>query len=305
MNAIQNYSSWAFNPLVSFPPTVFPNTALWNVSNGDLGLEYQIGVSWPLNWTSTNTSASDVLSMYVLDGNALGQTASEAFHRRLPVEPSQPDTIVISIGYPLTSDVYSPQRSTDFRPPIANQTEAGTPGADAFLSFISTVLRPFVHARLFPNARFVREALYGHSFGGLFVIYALATRPDLFDTFLSASPALFWENGAMLALAPALLANATAHAHPGRKPAFMLSYGSLEQFPVRRRTETAEEFQARKAIIEPFKMTDNCKELYAELRGNHGLRFVGIKEYEGSDHPSVAAVAITDGADFFIDWFPL
>jgi hypothetical protein len=67
MNAIQNYSSWAFNPLVpSFPPTVFPNTALWNLSNGDLGLEYQIGVSWPLNWTSTNTSASDVLSMFVL-----------------------------------------------------------------------------------------------------------------------------------------------------------------------------------------------------------------------------------------------
>jgi predicted alpha/beta superfamily hydrolase len=211
---------------------------------------------------------------------------------------------VISIGYPLTSNVYSLQRRTDFRPPIAHQTEAGTPGADAFLSFISTVLRPFVHLRLFPNARFVREALYGHSLGGLFVIYALATRPDLFDTFLAASPALFWEHGAMLALAPALLANSTPGAH-GRKPAFLLSYGSLEQFPVRRRTETAEEFAARKAIIEQFKMTDNCRELYAELRGNHRLRFVGIKEYEGSDHASVAAVAITDGADFFIDWFPL
>ncbi|KAJ7853517.1 Alpha/Beta hydrolase protein [Mycena olivaceomarginata] len=298
MNAIQNYSSWAFTPLVpSFPPTVFPNTALWNLSNGDLGLEYQIGVSWPLNWTSPNTSASDVLAMYVLDGNALGQTASEAFRRRLPVEPSQPDTIVISIGYP------SP-RTTDFRPPLAHQTEAGTPGADAFLAFLSTVLRPFVHLRLFPNARVARAALYGHSFGGLFVIYALAARPDLFDTFLAASPALFWEHRAMLALVPALLANATPGAH-GRKPAFLLSYGSLEQFPVRRRTETAEEFAARKAIIEPFRMTDNCRELYAALRGSHGLRFVGIKEYEGSDHASVAAVAITDGADFFVDWFPL
>lgn len=54
----------------------------------------------------------------------------------------------------------------------------------------------------------------------------------------------------------------------------MISYGSLEQFPIRRRTETEEEFESRKAIIETFRMTDNCNELYTRTCENLALRDV-------------------------------
>lgn len=51
-------SNWSFEPLVAaFPPTVFPNVQLWNISN-DLGLEYQVEVSWPLGWESKDVEAS-------------------------------------------------------------------------------------------------------------------------------------------------------------------------------------------------------------------------------------------------------
>ncbi|OCL11000.1 hypothetical protein AOQ84DRAFT_425487 [Glonium stellatum] len=297
--------SWSFNPIVpAFPHTVFPNVALWNVSNR-VDLNYQIQVSWPLEWTSQEVE-STVLTMYVLDGNALGMTATEAFRRRKPVEPTQPDCIVVSIGYPLTDSVYSPQRAIDFQPPPPNgsvlQNSSGTPqpkaGADDFIEFIDRTLRPFVRSTLFPNVTFKRDALYGHSFGGLFVIYVLITQPKLFDTFLSASPALFWNNGSLLDQIYRLETAPIGEI----KPDFVINYGTLEQFPIRRRTESEEAFQARKSLIEQFAMTDNCKELYQRIASSSKLRDVVLKEYEGQDHSSVAASGITDGIDFFVDW---
>jgi hypothetical protein len=37
------------------------------------------------------------------------------------------------------------------------------------------------------------NALYGHSFGGLFVMYALVTKPELFDVYLAADPSFWWD----------------------------------------------------------------------------------------------------------------
>ncbi|SPO04353.1 related to hydrolase of the alpha/beta superfamily [Cephalotrichum gorgonifer] len=295
-------ANWSFAPLPPFAPTIFPNIQLWNVSDG-LGLEYQVEVSWPFEWTSQEAEVS-ALAMYVLDGNALGMTAAEALKRRGPVEFAQPDTVVVAIGYPLTDTVYSPQRNIDFRPPLPKGSEPNPDdppsGAEDFIVFLEDVLRPFVRDTLFPNVNFTRDALYGHSFGGLFSIYALLTRPDLFDTFITASPAIFWNNGSILDEVGRLQKIDTSGEKS--KPAFAIGYGSLEQFPIKRRTETQEDFEFRKSIIETFKMTDNCNELYKRILGNPKLRDVVLKEYEGQDHFGVGASALTDGIDYFLDW---
>lgn len=39
-----------------------------------------------------------------------------------------------------------------------------------------------------------RQSLFGHSFGGLFVLYSLFTRPSAFTTWIAASPSIYWEN---------------------------------------------------------------------------------------------------------------
>jgi predicted alpha/beta superfamily hydrolase len=139
------------------------------------------------------------------DGNALGLTVTETFRRRRPVEFNMPDSIVVSIGYPETipDSPYSLQRGYNFQSPVrASCTLPAVPGvpsnADNFIDVIDTALRPWVRDTVFPEATFDRDALYGHPFGGLFVLYALTVRPDLFDTFLSASPALFFNNDYVL-----------------------------------------------------------------------------------------------------------
>lgn len=243
---------------------------------------------------------------YVLDGNALGLTATEAFRRRRPVEFGQPDTIVVSIGYPDTipDSPYSNKRSYDYQPPVCDTCPpAPAPGvpsnADNFIEFIDDVLRPWVRNVAFPNAEFSRDALYGHSFGGLFVLYALMVRPDLFDTFLSASPALFWNDGYILKNLDPLTKDKTPIP---KKPAFQISYGDLEQHLEKRRTETQAEFEFRKSILVPMQMATLSKKLYNSVKKSSKLRDVNLHVYSASDHAAVGAAALADGIDYFLDW---
>lgn len=184
-------------------------------------------------------------------------------------------------------------------------TQPGVPSnADGLISFIDTALRPWVQQEVFQAATFNRDALYGHSFAGLFVLYALTARPDLFDTFLSASPALYWNDDYVFNhtefLAP-LKSNASS-VRNSTKPAFQISYGGLEQFPKQRRRETDEEFEFRKSILVPMRMTNLSERLFAELADSPALRDVELNVYPNSYHATVGTAAFSDGIDYFLDW---
>ncbi|PSR76373.1 siderophore esteras-like protein IroE-like protein [Coniella lustricola] len=312
MMSLSNYS-WSFTPLVSsFPPTVLPNVAFWNVTN-ESDLNYQIQVSWPLEWPSVPEEANDTaLTMFILDGNALGMTGTEAWRRRDPVVVDQPSGIVVSIGYPLVDSVYGAQRSIDYQPVTPGSSPPAVPGtpqgADDFIDFIEHELRPFLREVLFPRVQFGREAVYGHSFGGLFVVYALLRRPDLFDTFLAASPDLTYDDWYILNHMYWLAEAGSRRKENGTStsPAVRVSYGSLEQYPRRKRTETYDEYVARiqylKSLGVVYSMGDDCNSLWEYLNASPQVRNAEIKEYVGSDHSSVGAVALTDGVSYFVNW---
>jgi predicted alpha/beta superfamily hydrolase len=68
-------------------------------------------------------------------------------------------------------------------------------GAANFLKFIETELVPYVES----NYRTEPFRIFcGHSFGGLFALYALLTRPELFNALIAASPTPWWDDGVML-----------------------------------------------------------------------------------------------------------
>ena len=82
-------------------------------------------------------------------------------------------------------------RARDFTPTKTSR-EATSGGAAAFLDFLEHEVIPFVDRtyRTIPSDR----GLLGHSYGGLFAIYALEQRPALFQRIVAASPALSWDN---------------------------------------------------------------------------------------------------------------
>jgi hypothetical protein len=62
-------------------------------------------------------------------------------------------------------------------------------GADNFLKFIETEVIPQIEKsyRVQPY-----RILAGHSFGGLFTVHTLITRPELFNSYIAVSPSLQW-----------------------------------------------------------------------------------------------------------------
>lgn len=159
-------------------------------------------------------------------------------------------------------------------------------------------MRPFVHSQ-FPNVTFSRDALYGHSLGGGFVLYALLTRPGLFDTYLVASAGI---PGNSISELVSKWKDEAAKKSTKTKSAVRLMYGTLEARPLKHRTETEEAFQARADYCASFDIGNNTKRVYQDLVGNPNLRDIEIKEYPWSDHASLGAIGVTDGIDYFVDW---
>jgi predicted alpha/beta superfamily hydrolase len=214
----------------------------------------------------------------------------------------------VSIGYPnLPLDSpYADGRYYDYQIPVCATCPTpelpGVPsGGEAFIAFLDTVLRPWIHS-YFPNVEFNRDALYGHSFSGLFTIYTLMTHPDLFDVFLSASPFLVWNNAYIFDHLEPFRTGPSPNGSRKTKPALQLTYGGFEQFPQKRRTETLEAYNERRTFLESMRMQELCNRLYNEIKDSPMLRHIEIREYPFSYHPAVGGNAIADGLDYFLDW---
>jgi predicted alpha/beta superfamily hydrolase len=141
---------------------------------------------------------------FLLDGNAAVAALDDALLAELAATRHPP--VLVAIGYdtPLRFDVAA--RAEDYTPPLPGETPQRDPldptrkngGAARFLDFIEQRVKPEVAARMPLDAR--RQGLWGHSYGGLFVLYTLLTRPETFTDYAAASPSLWWREGYLLTL---------------------------------------------------------------------------------------------------------
>ncbi|MEE4452177.1 alpha/beta hydrolase [Novosphingobium resinovorum] len=173
-----------------------PSTQVWDMK-ADSGEVYRIFVSYPA--ANVEVPAGGFPVLYVLDGNAL--FASFAETRRIQEFADVGKSIVVGVGYP-TDDAYDVRRLYDLTggpPPPPWDVEFAKErngGWDKFLDFLTGKLRTEIAARYKTNPQ--RQALFGHSLGGLFAIHTLFTRPDAFHAIVAASPSLFWHHQEML-----------------------------------------------------------------------------------------------------------
>lgn len=128
--------------------------------------------------------------LYLLDAESNFEYTA-AIARFLADNEHIPGMIVVGIntGDPVsrTHDLTTPSQSE-----IENRFSPGNGGADAFLAFISDELIPYIERNY--RTRPYR-ILVGHSFGGLFAIHALLTKPKLFNAYIAIDPTISWNNG--------------------------------------------------------------------------------------------------------------
>lgn len=124
--------------------------------------------------------------LYLLDGNAhFHHTTGTADY--LAYSGRTPELIIVAIR--------NTDRNRDLTPPSTQQSDIEDypthGGADNFLRFISDELMPWVNRQYRTRSH---STLVGHSFGGLFALHALVTRPDVFDAYIAISPGLQWDD---------------------------------------------------------------------------------------------------------------
>jgi predicted alpha/beta superfamily hydrolase len=242
---------------------------------------------------------SKIPVIYILDGNALFLTATEILWRSSSNSFYQGGGIVVGIGYqdiPTESgSLYSSQRNTDLTL-SEHEVHAGLGGADAFLDFIGEEVRPLVKKQ-FKDISIGKEAVFGHSFGGLCVLHALFSKQGgVFDAYFAASPSIWWDSKIV----------EEAKDFCSRKESEMecslqLSYGSLEAKPKQHHSESDIEFEERGKLCTERKMGENAVAMETMLQESKKLKDLSIIEFEDEDHLTVTTPALLRALSTFLD----
>ena len=258
------------------------------------GDQYRVMISWP----EGEAPEKGWPVVYVLDGDHAfpivtsimrGLTRSPRAAKFDGVDPG----VVVGIGYYGES-----RRSFDYTPPapeiVPDEMLKGTAfenerngGADRFLDFIEKDLKPLVEQSYRIDRG--RQSLMGHSYGGLFALHAMFTRPEMFQTYVASSPSIWWNREFILSEEKSFLTRMREKPLPLR---LVMSIGEYEQ------SLTPGEIDLPPARREQIKyhrgrrrMVDNSRELGWRLERLEGMR-VTYQIFPMATHGSVVAPAV-------------
>jgi uncharacterized protein len=167
-------------------PVTLPGALQYDFTSRVTGRPYRLTITPPVRPDPSLLYPA----LYVLDGTAWLATSSEV--ATVFAATRQTGTgYVVAIGYQ-TADVLvaSELRSLDLTPFHAPDPRFAkvTGDGDAFLRAIYEEVQPFIlsHFRVDP----ARQAIWGHSLGGMLVLRSMLRDPGRFSTYLMASPTL-------------------------------------------------------------------------------------------------------------------
>ena len=161
---------------------------------------YQVSVTLPASYGDGNRYAA----LYITDADRLFPLI-RAIYGELRDDKKIPELLIVGIGYPpeqadLITDLRARDLTPFVNPPNPYQSSQlnfrrGTGGGTQFLRFIKEQLKPAIDAHYSTTPD--EAALFGHSFGGLFTLYAMFQEPELFKRLVAASPSIWWVNNAI------------------------------------------------------------------------------------------------------------
>jgi predicted alpha/beta superfamily hydrolase len=169
-----------------------------SVYSGILKEERSLKILLPETYKPGSTDTYEVI--YVTDGE-WGTDLFSYIYRFAQGEHYVPPVIIV--GIPNTYMNKANQRDRDFLPVHAAEP-AISGGASNFLSFIKGELVPYIDHKYPTNGT---NSIYGHSYGGLFVLYALLTEPQVFGSYYATDPPFRWNDDYLIKLADQKLGN--------------------------------------------------------------------------------------------------
>lgn len=147
---------------------------------------YELNIALPSSYATQPEKHYPVL--YLLDPY-WDLTAINSITGTLIYDKYIPEIIVVGIGYSGENPDFGTLRQIDYTP-VPDTFDKNSGDAKAFLEFIELEVIPKIEDELRVDPSF--RALAGSSLGGLFSLYAMFEKPDLFQGYIASSPAILW-----------------------------------------------------------------------------------------------------------------
>lgn len=209
----------------SLPKVEFPTSAVHELPSAS-GRRYQVWVDLPASYASSDKPLPVV---FVTDPNFAFSVTRNI--RNFTGQRGRNIEDFILVGLTHDPDV-SPKvsRSRDYTPSEPTPAVPGTRMYGAQNYGEAEAYRDYIETRVFPliadtyRADMSRKTFIGHSYGSLFGLHALFTRPEMFQNYVLGSPSLWFDNGQINRIEEAYAARARSlHAN------IVMVAGSYEQ----------------------------------------------------------------------------
>jgi len=176
---------------------IFQGSSLDSIHSKTLNETRAIHVQIPESYNTNTTKKYPVA--YIIDGEIFLPTVRNVLEYYSGGFMPEMVLVGISNAKNRTRDLTPSKISTKYGMPFNEENGE----ADDFLQFIGEELIPYVESK-YPVTNY--RTLIGHSHGGLFTIYSLINKPELFANYLSVDPSLDWDNQKMVKQAEKVIA---------------------------------------------------------------------------------------------------
>ena len=227
--------------------------------------------------------------VYMVDGNRMLPIAA-----KLMAENPAIKAVFVGIGYPTDNpEEIIRLRYFDLTPPTpddlvpAHFNVPKTGGRDAFFDFIAQRVKPEIEQRFRIDGN--RQALFGHSLGGLFTLYALFNHTGSFQTYSAADPSIWWNNRSILADKDRFVSAFSAKPHPLRL--LIETSGKRGQRP----GQNKQDIERMKTL----RGGPSGSDIYAELSKLPRMD-IAYRRFDNESHGSMIPLTVEDSLNFIL-----
>ena len=171
----------------TYPQVKIEGTEVRELKSTITGEKYFVQVGLPRSYSD---SVKTYPALYIMDADGAFGTCME-ISRLLFLGKEVPELIIFGIAYGVSFKEYLFNRQRDYTPTAVNEY-TGSGGGKRFLRFIHEELIPFVEEQY--RVEKSESAICGFSYGGLFVLYTLFHKPEMFSRYLAGSTSFYWDN---------------------------------------------------------------------------------------------------------------
>lgn len=227
--------------------------------------------------------------IYLLDGDA-HFTSVVGLLQQLSANNIIPYMMVIAIPNTNRTRDLTPTKAEPNPPMASEDLVSQSGGGRNFMKFMENELFPYIEKKYStsPYRMFI-----GHSFGGLLVMDALQNRPDLFTSYISIDPSMWWDNKKLLES----YKNSNFKEDKYKNKSLYLGIANT----LGNDMDTISAKKAKGPMVDHINSIFETRDVIKRSNSS-SIRF-NAKYYENDDHGSAPLITTYDGLRFIFDFY--